>query len=74
MKTIRYKGYTGSISFSKEDNVYYGKLLDVPALVSFEGSTEEELLDDFHNAVNEYIESSENNDNFSYNHDESKTK
>lgn len=52
---ITYKGYVGTISFSEQDSVYYGKVLDIPDLVSYEGATLEELTADFQDAVNDYL-------------------
>ena len=52
---ITYKGYVGTISFSEQDCVYYGKVLDIPDLVSYEGATLEELTVDFQDAVNDYL-------------------
>ena len=53
---LNYKGYIGSVEFSEEDNLFCGKVLGVKALISYEGSTAEELLSDFHNAVDDYLE------------------
>ena len=52
---IEYKGYTGSVEFSPEDALFYGKVMGVRALISYEGGTARELLDDFRNAVDEYL-------------------
>lgn len=53
---IEYKGYTGSVEFSPEDALFYGKVMGVRALISYEGGAAQELLDDFHNAVDEYLQ------------------
>ena len=53
---VHYKGYDGSIEFSKEDGVFYGKVVGIQALISSEGKNEEELLADFHDAVDDYLE------------------
>ena len=53
--TMKYKGYTGSIEFSAEDNVFYGKVLGIRALVSYEGQNEAELTQDFQGAVDDYL-------------------
>lgn len=53
--TIKYKNYIGSIEFSEEDNIFYGKVLGIKALISYEGATAQELKDDFHNAVDDYL-------------------
>jgi predicted HicB family RNase H-like nuclease len=36
---LHYKGYIGSIEFSEEDNVFYGKVIGIKPLISFEGDT-----------------------------------
>ena len=52
--TIPYKGYVGSVEFSEEDRIFYGKVMGVQSLISYEGENEEELLNDFHAAVDDY--------------------
>ena len=41
------KGYTGDINYSQEDDCYYGVVKDITGLVSYEGSTWENLEKDF---------------------------
>lgn len=53
--TILYKGYIGSVEFSEEDGIFYGKVMGVRSLISYEGENEEELLNDFHAAVDDYL-------------------
>ena len=53
--TIEYKGYVGTIEFSKTDKVFYGKVLDTKALISYEGQNKSELIEDFHSAVDDYL-------------------
>ncbi|WP_421898128.1 type II toxin-antitoxin system HicB family antitoxin [Marinoscillum sp.] len=55
MKYLEYKGYTGSIEYSPEDNLLYGKVLGVRGLISFEGETGKSLEEDFHEAVDVYL-------------------
>ena len=55
--TMDYKGYIGSMEFSEEDNVFYGKVQGIRSLISYEGTNVNELAGDFHNAVDEYLES-----------------
>lgn len=50
-----YKGYVGSIELSKEDSLFCGKVLGIPALISYEGKTMAALVEDFHNAVDDYL-------------------
>lgn len=57
MKNImEYKGYIGSVEFSEEDELFYGKVLGIRSLISYEGENAKDLLNDFHNAVDEYLE------------------
>ena len=53
--TIEYKGYLGSVEFSQRDALFYGKVLGVRALISYEGRSAEELINDFHGAVDDYL-------------------
>lgn len=54
--TIQYKGYIGSVEFSEEDELFYGKVMGIRSLISYEGKTAKELLTDFHGAVDDYLE------------------
>ena len=53
--TFEYQGYIGSIEFSEEDKVFFGKVQGIRSLISYEGKTPDELIDDFHNAVDDYL-------------------
>jgi predicted HicB family RNase H-like nuclease len=53
--TMEYKGYIGSVEFSENDNAFFGKVIGIRALISYEGTTAKELVDDFHSAVDEYL-------------------
>ena len=52
---LQYRGYAGSIEYSEEDFVFFGKLLDIPDLVSYHGYTSSELTSAFIDAVDDYI-------------------
>ncbi len=60
MKHLEYKGYTGSIEYSKEDDLLYGKVLGINGLISYEGKTGQELENDFKEAVDSYLADCEN--------------
>lgn len=60
--TLNYKGFIGSIEFSKEDGLFFGKVLNTNDLVSYEGITHEELKEDFQNAVDDYLETKSTDD------------
>lgn len=53
--TIEYKGYVGSLEFSEADEVFYGKVQGIRALISYEGTSAKELIEDFHGAVDDYL-------------------
>ena len=52
---MHYKGYVGSVEFSENDGVLYGKVQGIRSLISYEGKSVQELLDDFHGAVDDYL-------------------
>ena len=52
---MQYKGYVGSVEFSENDGVLFGKVQGIRSLISYEGTTVQELLDDFHGAVDDYL-------------------
>lgn len=54
--TMEYKGYVGSVEFSEEDALFYGKVLGIHSLISYEGNNAAELVADFHGAVDDYLE------------------
>lgn len=55
-KTLRYKGYRGTVEFSESDNCLYGQIIGIKGAVMFEGQSIEELKEDFHTTVDSYIE------------------
>ena len=52
---MEYRGYVGSVEFSESDGVFYGKVQGIRSLISYEGTTARELVDDFHGAVDDYL-------------------
>lgn len=53
--TIQYKNYVGTVEFSENDNLFFGTVIGIKDLVSYEGIDGKSLVEDFHNAVDEYI-------------------
>ena len=53
--TIQYKGYVGSVEFSEDDSIFYGKVLGIRSLISYEGENVKEFVDDFYQAVDDYL-------------------
>ncbi|GHV32648.1 antitoxin HicB [Bacteroidia bacterium] len=57
MNKLEYKGYYGSIEYSKDDKLLYGKVLGMTKdLITYEGKTIEELENDFVEGIDSYIE------------------
>ena len=54
--TIEYKNYFGSIKFSEKDELFYGRVLGIKSLLTFEGRNVHELLEDFHGVFDDYLE------------------
>ena len=54
--TMEYKGYIGSVEFSDTDQILFGKVQGIRSLISYEGTTVSELIEDFHGAVDDYLE------------------
>ena len=54
--TMEYKGYVGTVEFSAEDALFYGKVMGIRSLISYEGASAAELIADFHGAVDDYLE------------------
>lgn len=52
---IEYKGYIGSVEFSEEDSLYFGKVKGINSLISYEGKDIDELTQDFHGAIDDYL-------------------
>ena len=50
-----HNGYTGSVEVSFEDNCLHGKVLFIDDLITYEGTTAEDLLVSFKAAVDHYI-------------------
>lgn len=55
MNTLRYKGFIGSVNFSEEDSVFFGKIEGINGMVNFEGQSVQELTEAFHEAVDDYL-------------------
>ena len=56
---LTYKGYIGSVHFSADDNVFFGKLEGINDLITFEGETVRELKTAFCYMVDEHIKDCE---------------
>lgn len=58
MGTLKYKGYSGTVEYSEEDNCLFGKVIGMNInIISYEGKTIEELKADFVAGVDLFLES-----------------
>jgi predicted HicB family RNase H-like nuclease len=53
---MKYRDYFGSVHYSDEDRVFFGKIEFIRALVSYEGTDVESLRRAFEEAVVDYLE------------------
>jgi len=53
---LQHKNYYASVHFSADDEVFYGRVLGINDLVSFEGASVKELKAAFEEAVQDYLE------------------
>lgn len=53
---LQYKGYSTKIEYSAEDQLFYGKIEDIKDLVNFESKDADQIEQEFHNAVDDYLE------------------
>lgn len=53
---IEYKNYLGSVEYSDDDEIFFGKILGIRDLISYEGTSVKELKEAFHTAVEDYFQ------------------
>lgn len=58
MGQLKYKGYIGSVEYSDEDKCLFGKVQGLHGtLISYEGTTVNEIKADFEGAIDDYLAS-----------------
>jgi len=53
---LKYNDYIATIHYSAEDEVFFGKVVGVNDLITFEGSSVNELKTGFAEAIDDYLE------------------
>lgn len=53
--TMKHKDYIGSVEFSESDGLFFGKVIGIRSLISYEGTTAKTLIKNFHEAVDDYL-------------------
>ena len=52
---LRYREYIGTVHFSEDDEVFFGRIEGVDDLVTFEGASVAEIKKAFEDAVEDYL-------------------
>lgn len=55
-KILEHKGFQGSVEFSLENNILFGKILHIDDLVTFEADNIKDLHDSFVESIEDYLE------------------
>lgn len=55
MNTMKYQGFIGSVHYSDVEGVFSGKIEGIDSLITFEGASIQELTEEFHKAVEDYL-------------------
>jgi len=53
---MEYKGYVGQVEFDDEANVFYGEVINLRDVVTFQGSTVRQLRKAFRDSVDDYLD------------------
>ncbi len=53
---MKYKGYTGVFEYDAKENILFGRVIDLDAVITFCGSSIEEMHNEFKESVNTYLE------------------
>ena len=56
---LTYKGFIGSVRFSAQDDIFFGKVEGVNDLITFEGDSVKELKNAFYYVIDEHIKDCE---------------
>ena len=52
---LEYSGYQGSVHYNNEDQVFYGKVMFIQALLSYEGTDVKSLNESFKETIDDYL-------------------
>lgn len=53
---ISYKGYTGTVRFDAEAEIFHGEVLGLRDVVTFQGTSVDEIKNAFEESVDDYLE------------------
>lgn len=52
---IEYKGYYGEASFDDEDGIFYGEVIGIQDVITFQGDSVAEAESAFRDSIDEYL-------------------
>ncbi len=52
---MKYKGYEGLVSFDEDAKIFYGEVVGIKDVITFQGTSVNELEKAFHDSVNDYL-------------------
>lgn len=50
-----YKGYIGTVQFDDEAGIFHGEIINIRDVVTFQGTTVQEIRDAFRESVDDYL-------------------
>lgn len=53
---MKYKGYFGQVAYDDEAKIFHGELLGIRAVITFQGTTVEEIESAFKDSVDDYLD------------------
>lgn len=53
---LKYKGYMGHAEFDEEAELFHGEVLDLRDVITFQGTSVEELEKEYRDSVEDYLE------------------
>ena len=53
---MKYKGYTGRVDYDDEAKIFHGEVLDTRDVITFQGSSVEEIENAFRDSIDDYLD------------------
>ena len=53
---MEYKGYFGKVEFDDEANIFYGEVINLRGVVTFQGKTVNQLRKAFQDSIDDYLD------------------
>ncbi|MDJ0583267.1 hypothetical protein [Crocosphaera sp.] len=55
-KKLSYKGYQGHIEIDLDSGIFFSRVVNIKDVVTFQGETIEEAVQEFYNSIDDYLE------------------